>query len=91
MAKNRVEDLESRVSALEATIRGLTEELVEANERLRILESHVDVESAEKRRAADRKEAKRAARVDEDKPAEREGSDEEESAESASGDDIIVA
>jgi uncharacterized coiled-coil protein SlyX len=91
MAKNRVEDLESRVSALEATIRGLTEELVEANERLRILESHVDVASAEKRRAADRKEAKRAAKVDDDKPAERETSDEEETATSAAGDDIIVA
>ncbi|ADJ15994.1 DUF7518 family protein [Halalkalicoccus jeotgali] len=36
---NRVEDLESRLRELEATVRGLTEELVETNERLRELEA----------------------------------------------------
>ena len=47
MSRNRVEDLESRVSELEATVRGLTEELVEANERLRVLEAHVDVDAVD--------------------------------------------
>ncbi|WP_331236165.1 DUF7518 family protein [Natronorarus salvus] len=90
MAKNRVEDLESRVSALEATIRGLTEELVEANERIRVLESHVDVAGAEKRRAAERRAARRSAEVDGAKADGREAED-DESAESAPSDDIIVA
>lgn len=35
---NRVEQLEKRVRELEATVQGLTEELVEANERIRQLE-----------------------------------------------------
>ena len=91
MAKNRVEDLESRVSALEATIRGLTDELVEANERIRVLESHVDVESAEKRRTAERREASRSADGDDDTVTEREAADDAESDGSAHGDDIIVA
>lgn len=43
---NRVEDLESRVQELEATVRGLTEELVEANERIRVLESRHEEEEA---------------------------------------------
>lgn len=47
MSRNRVEDLESRVSELEATVRGLTEELVEANERLRVLEAHADVDAVD--------------------------------------------
>lgn len=42
MAKNRVEDLETTVAELESTINGLTEELVEAKERIRQLEQHVD-------------------------------------------------
>lgn len=39
---NRVEELESRVSELESTVRGLTEELVEANERIRTLEARTE-------------------------------------------------
>ncbi|MFC6904774.1 DUF7518 family protein [Halalkalicoccus tibetensis] len=42
---NRVEDLETRVEELEATVRGLTEELVEANERIRELESRHETEA----------------------------------------------
>lgn len=42
---NRVEDLETRVEELEATVRGLTEELVEANERIRDLESRHETEA----------------------------------------------
>ncbi|MFB6126384.1 MAG: chromosome segregation protein SMC [Halolamina sp.] len=40
---NRVEELESRVAALQATVDGLTEELVETKERLRQLEAGTDV------------------------------------------------
>lgn len=36
---NRVEALETRVAELEATVEGLTEELVEANERIRQIEA----------------------------------------------------
>ncbi|MFD1647475.1 DUF7518 family protein [Haloarchaeobius litoreus] len=46
MPKNRVEDLESTVDELEATVRGLTEELVETKERVRILESELEEERA---------------------------------------------
>lgn len=41
---NRVEDLESRVKQLEASVTGLTDELVECKERLRALEDAVDPE-----------------------------------------------
>lgn len=42
MSGNRVEELESRVRELEATISGLTDELVETRERLHALEEEVD-------------------------------------------------
>jgi chromosome segregation ATPase len=38
----RVEDLAGRVEELEATVRGLTEELVDASERIRMLEEELD-------------------------------------------------
>ena len=41
---NRVEELESRVKQLEASVTGLTDELVECKERLRALEDEVDPE-----------------------------------------------
>ena len=44
--RDRIESLESRVEELEATIRGLTEELVEANQRIK------DLETAEEERDA---------------------------------------
>jgi len=37
-----VEELEQRVEELEATVRGLTEELVDASERIRTLEAELD-------------------------------------------------
>ncbi len=39
---NRVEELEARVNQLEASVTGLTDELVECKERLRALEDAVD-------------------------------------------------
>lgn len=44
MCGNRVEELESRVQELEASVEGLTDELVECKVRLRELESAVDAE-----------------------------------------------
>lgn len=44
MPKNRVEELEATVAELESTVRGLTEELVETKERVRILEAEVDAD-----------------------------------------------
>jgi len=42
MCGNRVEELESRVKELEASVEGLTDELVECKVRLRELEDAVD-------------------------------------------------
>jgi hypothetical protein len=42
MCGNRVEELESRVQELEASVEGLTDELVECKVRLRELENAVD-------------------------------------------------
>lgn len=44
---NRVEKLEATVSELEATVRGLTEELVETKERLRAVEAELGVDAAD--------------------------------------------
>jgi uncharacterized coiled-coil protein SlyX len=86
---SRADTLEERVAELEATVRGLTEELVDATERIRTLEEELDhAPSTEELR-----EARESAPVapDEDeapKGAEGEGtSDTEESG----LDDIIVA
>ncbi|MFC5365708.1 DUF7518 family protein [Salinirubrum litoreum] len=51
MTGNRVEELESRVAELQATVDGLTEELVETKERLRQLEA--DEEPARVSRTTD--------------------------------------
>ncbi|WP_435335396.1 DUF7518 family protein [Haloarchaeobius sp. TZWWS8] len=44
MPKNRVESLEATVNELESTVRGLTEELVETKERVRILEAELEAD-----------------------------------------------
>jgi uncharacterized coiled-coil protein SlyX len=44
---NRVEELETTVSEQASTIEGLTEELVETKERLRVIESKLDVDAAD--------------------------------------------
>ncbi|MGQ4554649.1 DUF7518 family protein [Halobellus sp. GM3] len=41
---NRVEELESKVAELQAAVNGLTEELVETKERVRLLEEAVEVD-----------------------------------------------
>ena len=44
MTGNRVEELEAKVRQLEATVAGLTDELVETKERLHVLEDDSDIE-----------------------------------------------
>ena len=60
MPRNRVEELESTVRELESTVEGLTEELVESKERIRVLEELLDAEQqsrAPERRATGSREA----------------------------------
>lgn len=42
---DRVRELETTISELQSTVRGLTEELVETKDRLRELEAELDVEA----------------------------------------------
>ncbi|WP_436909249.1 DUF7518 family protein [Halosimplex marinum] len=88
MCGNRVEELESRVKELEASVEGLTDELVECKVRLRELENAVDEdlgftpeESGEPSESPDEAEADRT---------KTEATDEEDSTESGPG-DIIIA
>ncbi|WP_435195848.1 DUF7518 family protein [Natronomonas sp. EA1] len=101
MTGNRVEELEAKVRELEASISGLTDELVETKERLRLIEDHVDLDDvldADERRAARKqrsKDAEQAAQANAEAEAaasadEAKGESEEEESES-SADDIIVA
>jgi uncharacterized coiled-coil protein SlyX len=102
MSGNRVEDLEAKVRELEATINGLTDELVETKERLEAIEEQTGIEpdSLDERFGQARSEEETPERdetetegIDEEPVAEgADGEDEdgEETADSA-GDDIIVA
>lgn len=47
MPGNRVEELEKTVTELESTVSGLTEELVEAKERIRDLEAELEPQPAD--------------------------------------------
>ena len=95
MAGNRVDELEAKVQELEATVDGLTDELIETRERLQALEDDADEsydiletgstgeatgDDVEAANAAD------AADVDDVNSDEAEKEDN-----SGSGDDIIVA
>lgn len=103
MSKNRVEELESKVAELEATVQGLTEELVESKERIRTLEGAVDVDEnvtvqRDDRRRAPRREAEpddvaaAAAEADDAEGDKSAASDEADNEGEESGlDDIIVA
>ena len=95
MAGNRVDELEAKVQELEATVDGLTDELIETRERLQALEDDADgscdiLETGSTGEAtgddADAAEAADAADVDDVNPDEAEEKDN-----SGSGDDIIVA
>ncbi|MES3517311.1 MAG: bZIP transcription factor [Natronomonas sp.] len=94
MAGNRVEELETKVRELEATIDGLTDELVETKERLHELEKTTDAADplaspgeSEPEAAADESDA-----ADETEASAEEGmTDEDEDTDSTGTDDIIVA
>jgi len=96
---NRVEQLEATVSELESTIEGLTEELVETKERVRVMEAELDVDAADVVEPRREKEApaKEAApdeieqAVEGDKTEAGEEADEDSESGSALGEDIIVA
>ncbi|QLH77385.1 bZIP transcription factor [Halosimplex rubrum] len=88
MCGNRVEELESRVKELEASVEGLTDELVECKVRLRELENAVDEdigftpdEAVESSESPDEVEADRT---------KTEATEEDDSTESGPG-DIIIA
>jgi len=87
---DRVDDLEDRVAELEATVRGLTEELVDASERIRTLEAELDrtPSTAELREAREEEQVEPADETDE---APKSGEDEATDNEESGLDDIIVA
>jgi hypothetical protein len=90
MCGNRVEELEARVKELEASVEGLTDELVECKVRLRELENVVDEDigfTPDAPETPDRSESPDEEEADRTKT---EGTDEEDSTETV-GNDIIVA
>lgn len=95
MSGNRVEELEAKVRKLEATIEGLTDELVETKERLGTVEDEAGVEP----KGLDGRRSSRDRLAETESPADAETTTEEETTEgsdddttdSESGDDIIVA
>ncbi|MFB1064251.1 hypothetical protein [Natrinema sp. H-ect4] len=103
MSNNRVETLESTVAELESTVEGLTDELIEAKERIRVLEAELDADTPT--RVPERRSEETEAKPDETPEAEpdevaeaaadAEGKVEEEAtgdeAEDSGSDDIIVA
>ena len=104
MSKNRVEQLESTVTELESTVAGLTDELIEAKERIRVLEAELDTETPT--RVPERRASESAADADDRaaKPPEADSTDvaeaaadaeadtdSTEEAEDSGSDDIIVA
>ena len=103
MPGNRVEELEATVSELESTVTGLTEERVEAKERIRDLEAELEPDPADGSQfpQAEPEEVKAAASraeetaADVEEPVDRSKNEppesEDETAESESGDDIIIA
>lgn len=100
MSKNRVEQLESTVVELESTVEGLMSELIEAKERIRVLEAELDADTptrvperrqSEADEAADdtQEDANDADAVDTDAADDTDATGDE--AEDSGTDDIIVA
>ncbi|WP_225333426.1 DUF7518 family protein [Halomicrobium urmianum] len=96
MCGNRVEELEARVKELEASIEGLTDELVECKVRLREMEDAVDDDLGFESGAGDTDEDT-GSDIVEPSPSEAEGSKPagtqkgDDTEESDADDDIIVA
>ena len=97
MSNNRVEQLESTVAELESTVEGLTDELIEAKERIRVLEAELDTETPTRvpeRRSESSADETTEAAPDEVAEAAADAETDEaagDEAEDSLGDDIIVA
>jgi len=96
MPRNRVEQLESTVAELESTVEGLTEELVETKERVRVLEAELDADVPtrvpERRGGSTEESLGESPEADPDEVAAAAvDAEEEEKAEGSGADDIIVA
>ena len=100
MSGNRVEELEEKVRELEATIEGLTDELVETKERLEAVEDETGVEPDGIRRSGRSVQSQSQAAgqqpetTADDDAADDVNNDEaggDDNTDSESGDDIIVA
>lgn len=72
MCGNRVEELETRVKELEASVEGLTDELVECKVRIRELENTVDEENGFSRQSAGAEQGEESAEATEPERAEEE-------------------
>ncbi|WP_135667096.1 DUF7518 family protein [Halorhabdus rudnickae] len=92
MSGNRVEELESKVKDLEATVEGLTDELVECKVRLRELENAVDADIGFEDPVDLERDAGAEKRDPESGPAEADKSQEDDLPEDAETEsDIIIA
>jgi hypothetical protein len=96
MSGNRVEELEAKVRELEATIEGLTDELVETKERLGAIEDETGVQPdvLEGRGTGFERQNETGSSADAETTTDGETEGESESddtTDSESGDDIIVA
>ena len=105
MAGNRVDELEAKVRELEATVDGLTDEIIETKERLEALEGNgadaPDILKSRTTRGDARRTTTEEAAADAEPPADEgeasaddvntDEADGEDNADSGSGDDIIVA
>ena len=86
---NRVRELESAVAQLQATVDGLREELVDANERIRELEQEAE-QKTDQSKAEENGDVSFSV-LDGDDPVAADDEDEETDEESAAVEDIIVA
>jgi uncharacterized coiled-coil protein SlyX len=98
MSGNRVEELEAKVRQLEATIDGLTDELVETKERLGAIEDETGIEPEVLEGRLTRSDSSGGSDVEEPTDGEtsahkssEDGEGDTEETADASGDDIIVA
>jgi uncharacterized coiled-coil protein SlyX len=86
----RIEELESTVEQLEATIRGLTEELVEVHDRLETLETE-DGATDERARREQSDDASTETEQNDGSKSDESHEEDETGEDSELGDDIIVA
>ncbi|WP_338727626.1 bZIP transcription factor [Haladaptatus sp. DJG-WS-42] len=85
---NRVEELETRVKELQASVSGLTDELIETKERVKALEEEVQPEDLLDRKLTRKTDAEESSEATKGQESEDADSTDEESTQT---DDIIVA